>query len=143
MIADNKPKSWKATTSWEAKLNDWIWSISTDGLPRFRDSVWQDVFDRQLKSNPFQILKDSLTDRLPKFSLPLGEDSLKWTVWLSEEALWARMSTLSQVAVLKGEEKEAGIRTFKEALASEDVERNEKGEIALHGVTYMAWTDRI
>lgn len=142
-ITDNKPKSWKATTSWEEKLNQWIYSISRDGLPRFRDCAWQGVFERQLKSNPFQILKDSLSDKLPRFSLPLGEETLKWTVWLSEEALWARINTLSQVAVLEGEEKEAGIKTFKAALASDDVERNEKGEIALHGVTYMAWTDRI
>lgn len=143
MVADNKPKSWKATTSWEAKLNEWIWSIATDGLPRFRDEAWQNVFADQLKFNPFQILKDSLTDGLPRFSLPLGEDSVKWTAWLSEDALWARINTLSQVAILKGGRREEGIRTFKQALQSDDVERNEKGEIALHGVTYFAWTDRI
>lgn len=82
-------------------------------------------------------------DHLPKFSLPLGEDSVNWTVWLSEDALWARINTLSQITVLKGEERENAVKVFKDALAGDDVERNEKGEIAAHGVTYFAWTDRI
>jgi hypothetical protein len=141
--SDNKPRSWPSVTSWGKKLNDWIWSISTDGLPRFRDEAWPNVFEKQLKHSPLQILRDSFTSNLPKFSLPLGEESVKWKVWLSEDALWARISTLSQVAVLQGAQKEAGLRTFKEALQSEDVERNEKGEIALHGVTFFAWTDKI
>ena len=64
-------------------------------------------------------------------------------MWLSEEALWARINTLSHVAVLKGEQREASERLFKEAMQYDDVERNEKGEVALHGVTYFAWTDRI
>lgn len=88
-------------------------------------------------------MKDSLTGDLPRFSLPLGEDRVPWTVWLSEDALWARINTLSQVAVLEGEEKEAGERVFREALTGEDVERNDKGEVALHGVTFFAWTDRL
>lgn len=80
---------------------------------------------------------------LPRFSLPLGEEKVEWTVWLTEEALWARINTLSQVAVLKGGQKEAARRTFEEVLKGDDVERNEKGEIALHGWTYFAWTDKI
>lgn len=139
----NKPKSWNASTSWEAKLNEWVRSVATDGVPRFRDEAWQAVFRDQLKSNPLQVLRDTLVNDLPKFSLPLGEGSVKWTVWLSEDALWARINTLSQVAVLEGEKREAGIRTFKEAMQGDDVERNEKGEVALHGVTYFAWTDRL
>lgn len=68
---------------------------------------------------------------------------MKWTVWLSEDALWSRIGTLSQIAVLQGQERENASRVFKEALNGDDVERNEKGEIAVHGVTYFAWTDRI
>ncbi|KAB5580778.1 S-adenosyl-L-methionine-dependent methyltransferase [Coniochaeta sp. 2T2.1] len=139
----NKPKSWPSVTSWGKKLNDWIWSISTDGLPRFRDEAWQSVFEKQTKHNPIQILRDSLSADFPKFSLPLGEETIKWTVWLSEDALWARINTLSQVAVLQGPGKEEAYMTFKEALQSEDVMRNERGEIALHGVTFFAWTDKI
>lgn len=142
-MSDNKPKSWSAATSWVEKLNQWIWSIATDGLPRFRDQLWQDVFQKQLKHNPLRIIRDSLTNNLPRFSLPLGEESVEWKVWLSEEALWARVNTLSHVAVLPEEEKKAGYGIFKEVLQSEDVERNEKGEIALHGWTFFAWTDKI
>jgi hypothetical protein len=88
-------------------------------------------------------MKDSFTDNLPKFSLPLGEDSIRWTVWLTEDALWDRFATLSQVAVLQGEEKEAARRMLKETLQMEDVERNDKGEVALHGATYFAWTSKV
>jgi hypothetical protein len=105
--------------------------------------VWQGVFQRQLKSNPLVILRDSFTDNLPKFSLPLGEDSVRWTVWLSEEALWARINTLSHVAILEGEQRETAVSTFREALAMADVERNENGQVAVHGVTYFVWTNKI
>lgn len=140
---DNKPASWSATTKWEQKLNDWVFSIAADGLPRFRDEKWQDVFTRQVPRDPVTAIKDSLTGDLPQFSLPLGEDRVPWTVWLSDEALWARINTLSQVAVLEGEQKREGERVFREALTGEDVERNDKGEVALHGVTFLAWTDRV
>lgn len=67
--------------------------------------------------------------------------SKKWTVWLTEDALWARFNTLSQVAMLKGQDRAIVERTFKEALRGDDVERNEKSQIAVHGVTYYSWTD--
>ncbi|VBB72789.1 Putative methyltransferase [Podospora comata] len=122
----NKPREWKATTTWEEKLNSWIYSISSDGQPRFRDGQWRGALeDQQL------------------FALPLSEETVKWTVWLSEGALWSRINTLSQVAILEGSDREAAVRVFKEALQSPDVERNEKGEIALHGVTYFVWTKKL
>jgi len=34
-------------------------------------------------------------------------------------------------------------KVFDEALAGEDVEMNEKGEVALHGATYLVWTSRV
>lgn len=37
-ILDNKPKDWEATTKWEQKLNDFVFSLD-DGLPRFRHQV--------------------------------------------------------------------------------------------------------
>ncbi|KAK0672808.1 S-adenosyl-L-methionine-dependent methyltransferase [Cercophora samala] len=122
----NKPRNWKATTEWEEKLNSWIYSISSDGQPRFRDGQWRGVFENQ-----------------QLFTLPLGEETVKWTVWLSEEALWSRINTLSQVAILEGSDREAAVKVFKEALRSSDVERNEKEEIALHGVTYFVWTKKV
>ena len=106
--------------------NDRIWSIPSDGNPRFRDQKWKEAFNGQ-----------------DLFSLPLGEQTIKWTVWLSDDALWSRINTLSQVAVLEGQERESAINVFKEALQSPDVERNERGEIALHGITYFAWTKKI
>ncbi|KAI0135124.1 S-adenosyl-L-methionine-dependent methyltransferase [Daldinia grandis] len=138
----NKPKTWQATTAWEQKINNFIWSLD-DGLPRFRHQKWKEVFDQQLPSNPLQVIKDTFTDQLPRFSLPLGEDSIKWTVWLSEEALASRLNTLSQIAVLKDDKREAWAKFFKETIQGDDVERNEKGEIAVHGVTFFAWTDRL
>ncbi|KAL7629548.1 hypothetical protein AAE478_001069 [Parahypoxylon ruwenzoriense] len=138
----NKPRAWEASTKWEQKINDFIWSLD-DGLPRFRHQKWKEVFEQQLPGNPLQAIKDAFTDGLPKFSLPLGEDTIKWTVWLSEEALASRLNTLSQIAVLKGDEREAWIKLFKEVIQGDDVERNEKGEIAVHGLTYFFWTDRL
>ncbi|OTA93611.1 hypothetical protein M434DRAFT_395428 [Hypoxylon sp. CO27-5] len=138
----NKPQSWPATTKWEQKLNDFVYSLD-DGLPRFRHLKWKEVFDQQLPATPLQVIKDTFTDRLPRFSLPLGEDSVKWTVWLSEEALSLRLNTLSQIALLKGEKREAYLKLLKEILQGDDVERNEKSEIAVHGVTFFIWTDRI
>jgi hypothetical protein len=107
------------------------------------EKKWQQVFEEQPPSNPIQAIRNTFADHLPRFSLPLGKGSVKWTVWLNEDALWARFNTLSHVAILKGEERDAAIKIFKETIQGDDVERNEKGEIASHGVTYYAWTDRI
>lgn len=104
---------------------------------------WKDVFEEQLPSNPVQALKNTLSDQMPLFSLPLGEESIEFTTWLDTAALWSRLRTLSQLAVLEGAQLETARRVFDEALAMDDVERNEKGEIAVHGHTYMAWTDRL
>lgn len=123
---DNKPKSWQASTAWAQHLNDWIHSLAVkDGNKRFRDMEWQDVFAEQ-----------SL------FSVPLGEDSVEWTHWLSEAALWRRINTLSHVALLEGQDKEDGEKKFREAMGMNDVVRNEKGEVECHGRTYLAWTER-
>lgn len=113
---------------------------SEDAHP-FRELRWQEIFSEQLKSNPVQVLRDTLTNKLPQFSLPIGQDSVEWTHWLSEEALWKRINTLSHVALLKGEERERAERIFREAMAMEDVVRNDKGEVECHGRTYLAWTD--
>ena len=80
---------------------------------------------------------------LPRFSLPIGEQRTAWTVWLSADGLWARLQTLSQIAVLEGAGRDRAKAVFEDALRGDDVERNEKGEVAVHGVTYFAWTDRL
>lgn len=56
------------------------------------------MFDDQIKSTPLTITAFAS----PLFSLPLGEEAVKWTVWLSKENIWKRFSTLSQIAVLEG-----------------------------------------
>jgi len=101
------------------------------------------VFEQQLPSNPLQVIKNTLSDHLPKFSLPLGEAKVPFEVWLSEDALWSRLRTLSQIAVLCPEDLAKAENTAREILKGEDVERNDKGEVKLHGDTYFAWTDRI
>ena len=140
---DNGARLWKLTTRWEQKLKDIVTELE-DGHPRFRHMEWKNLFDRKLDSTPLQTLKDTFTHSLPTFSLPLGEETVKWTaVWLEDIAIWARFGTLSQVANLdKGKREKVRKRVF-EALKGDDVERNDKGEVAVHGVTYLAWTSRI
>ena len=114
-----------------------------DGQARYRHLKWKEVFENQQDSTPLQALKDTLTHHLPLFSLPLGEERTKWTVWLSDEAVWARYATLSQIANLEGEKLEDVKRTVFEALKGEGTERNEKGEVGIHGVTHFLWTSRV
>lgn len=56
------------------------------------------MFENQVKSTPLSIAMAAD----PLFSLPLGEEEIKWTVWLSRENIWKRFRTLGQVAVLDG-----------------------------------------
>ncbi|GKT89721.1 methyltransferase protein [Colletotrichum tofieldiae] len=142
----NKPQHWKASTPWENALNELVFSLGSDGQPRFRDFVWKDVFDNQLDSNPLRAVKDVVFEggrKMPLFSVPVGEEKVPFTVWLTPEAVWNRLRTLSQVAVLKGDAARAFKERFDAILAGESVERNDKGEVALHGVTYFAWTSRL
>ncbi|KAL8849273.1 MAG: hypothetical protein Q9221_005743 [Calogaya cf. arnoldii] len=95
---DNAPESWKPTTEWEATMKEIMWSYN-DQRPRFRHDLWRNVFDKQLSSNPFTIQAAD-----PLFSLPLGEGSAEFIHWLHPDAIWERFHSLSQIAVLKGDE---------------------------------------
>ncbi|PSR97509.1 methyltransferase domain-containing protein [Coniella lustricola] len=140
----NKPKAWASSTRWAQHLNDWIHSLGTkDNDKRFRDMKWQEVFEKQLKTNPIQVLRDTVMGNMPRFSVPLGQDSVEWTHWLSEQALWNRIRTLSHVAMLQGADKVEAERVFREAMAMDDVVRNENAEVECHGRTYLAWSDRM
>lgn len=97
----NAPRSHKASSSWEAKLHEVIWSFDDD-QPRFRHEKWRRVFDEQIKSNPISVT----TSANPLFALPLGEHVQQWEIWLSKDAVWDRYNTLSQIAILEGEERE-------------------------------------
>lgn len=142
ITSDNGPKSWETATKWEQKLKDIIAELE-DGHPRFRHMEWKKIFDKQLESTPLQALKDTFTHNLPPFSVPLGEDTFKWTVYLNDEGVWSRYSTLSQIANLEAGKREEVRKAVFDALKGNDVERNERGEVALHGVTYLAWTSRV
>jgi hypothetical protein len=109
-----------------------------DTQPRFRDSQWRTVFDEaQLAGNPLTAAFTST----PLFSLPLAEETESWSVWLSEERLWQRFSTLSHIAVLEGEELKRVKGIFDDAV--KEVRRNEKAEIEVHGMTVCVWTTKI
>lgn len=139
---DNGPKSWQATSSWEQTLKELVSGLE-DGLPRFRDLRWKEVFEKQLDATPLQTLKSTFTQDFPQFSLPIGEEEIKWTVYLPDEGVWSRYSTLSQIANQEESKKEDIRRSVLAALKDESTERNEKGEVAVHGVTFLAWTSRV
>lgn len=97
---------------------------------------WKEVFEEQQEATLFHAT-------YPKFSLPIREDSIKWTVWLKDDDIWSRYSTLSQIANQAANQKEKTKERVTEALKDTSTEHNEKGEVAVHGVTYFAWTSRV
>jgi ubiquinone/menaquinone biosynthesis C-methylase UbiE len=144
--ADNKPKHWPATTPWEESLNQLVHSLESDGQQRFRQFLWKDVFDAQVPSNPVETAANFLvpgSNKRPFFSVPIGEDSEPWVVWLAPEALWKRLATLSQVAMLEGEALDKFRARFDEILKDPSVKTNDKGEVAVHGKTYFAWSSKV
>jgi hypothetical protein len=88
------------SSPWEGKVRELIWTLDDDN-PRYRHGKWRAVFDDQLKSTPLTIQSAN-----PLFSLPLGEGRIGFTKWLSKEAIWDRIQTLSQVAIQEGEQRE-------------------------------------
>ncbi|CAD6585348.1 MAG: hypothetical protein ASARMPREDX12_001971 [Alectoria sarmentosa] len=94
----NAPMSWKPTAEWEGKLKDITWSFGNEDV-RFRHEQWRKVFETQLEITPFSIQAAD-----PLFSLPLGENSVEFNQSLSPDAIWDRYHTLSQFAVLEGQE---------------------------------------
>lgn len=127
ILPDNKPRAWKASTQWEQKLNELIIDAVTDGQPRFRENVWQDVFDRQKGL----------------FATPIGHDSTEWTIWLSPDALWSRLRTLSHIAILEGSAADDFKAKVDGILKEGDCTWNEKGEVAVHGFTHFYWTPKL
>ena len=77
-------------------------------------------------------------------------------------ALWHRYSTLSQFAALGVKELEVMIsnplqsqslrdslrtqtlqNTVQQAITGDDVEKNDRGELSIHGQTMLAWTSAV
>ncbi|KAL8680188.1 MAG: hypothetical protein Q9186_003600 [Xanthomendoza sp. 1 TL-2023] len=130
-------QTWEPRTKWEATLKDIMWSYD-DQQPRFRHETWRKVFEKQLSSTPFTIQAAD-----PLFSLPIGEDSVEFTHWLSPEAIWERFRSLSQIAVLEHEELGGVKDRALAAMGASDVERNGNGELPLHGRVVYAWTSSV
>ncbi len=99
-FVDIAPQSWEPSTTWEAKVKAITWRLD-DQLPRFRHEQWKQVFEKQLATTPFTIQAAD-----PLFSLPIGEQSIPFTYWMSKEAIWDRYSTMSQIVLLNPREKE-------------------------------------
>lgn len=83
---DNAPLSWSVATPWEQKLKDLMWSMD-DGHARFRHQKFQEVFEAQQESTPLQTIIDAVTHNMPKFSLPLGEETIPVRTHLLEHLL--------------------------------------------------------
>lgn len=134
---DNAPRSWKIHDGWETVMRDVIWTFDDDS-PRFRHEKWRQVFDEQTASNPVSL---QLSD--PLFSLPLGEGAVDFQTWLSKDAIWSRLRTLSQLAVLEGEELDKVKKTFDDSMDMESNKVDEAGRVAVHGRTVFFWTSKI
>jgi hypothetical protein len=101
-----------------------------DGHARFRHLKWKNILSTEFEK--------------PLFKRPLQEDrNVKWTVYLTDEAIWKRLSTVSTIENLDPEKRENIKRQILEVLKGDGVERNEKSEVALHGLTYFAWIERV
>lgn len=108
-----------------------IWTFD-DSSPRFRHEKWRQVFEDQ-----------STSGQSPLFSVPLNEAALEFTSWLSKEDLWGRLRTLSQLAILEGEELQKVRGTFEESLKRPGTEVDEAGRVAVHGRTVLYWTQKV
>ena len=135
--SDNAPKSWDIHTGWESKMRDLIWTFDDD-LPRFRHEKWKQVFDEQNASNPL-----TLHFANPIFGLPIGETTIDFETRLSKDDIWKRFRTLSQIAILQGDELERVKTEFFEAINADETEVDEQGRVAVHGRTFLAWASRI
>ncbi|KAF2016070.1 methyltransferase [Aaosphaeria arxii CBS 175.79] len=140
----NTPSTYPIKTEWATTLRRHLFAlddVTGDREPRFRHDRWRKAFEDQVSSTPITAALVGKTSSL--FSLPLGEQKVEWTVWLDKEGLWKRLSTLSHVANLVGEKLEETRRIFDEALAGIDVERNQQGQVAVHGTTVVVWASKI
>ena len=136
-LIDNSPKSWEVHSGWESKMRDLIWSFDDD-LPRFRHEKWRKVFDQQNVGNPLTTLFAT-----PLFGLPIGESNLEWETWLSKDDVWKRYRTLSQIAILEGDELEKVKKQFFGAIDADDTTVDTTGKVPVHGRTVYAWTSKI
>ncbi|KAK6721664.1 hypothetical protein SNK04_000555 [Fusarium graminearum] len=127
----NQPESWPSPTGWEKELLDLNFNEKADKEPRFRHQVWKQVFERQAEAEK------------PFFSTPIETDKVSWSVWLTPEALWDRFNTLSWNALREGEERRVFREKYDKIVKEGGGEINDKGEIELHGCTFIVWISRL
>ncbi|RVX67431.1 hypothetical protein B0A52_08784 [Exophiala mesophila] len=132
----NAPLSWDIQPGWSHEMRRVVHTFHDDTL-RFRDGQWRKVFDEQNRSDPLSLQFSAN----PIFGLPIGEGHVAYEHRLSPDAVWARLSTLSQIAVLRGEAFDKVKQTFYEA-ANVD-EQDDQGRIAVRGRTVFFWTSKI
>ena len=101
----NSTRGFKPSTVWESKLHDLLWTFDDD-VPRYRHEQWRRVFDEQVKSTPLSLIIAG-DDQL--FSLPLAEHDEEFEASLPKEKVWERFNTISQIAVLEGEDREVSV----------------------------------
>ena len=136
ILTDNAPLSWDIEPGWGRKLREVITTFHDD-TPRFRDDKWRQVFDEQNRTDPLSL---QFTAN-PIFGLPIGEGHVVYEHRLPPDAVWARLSTLSQIAVLEDDELNKVKKTFYDAVELDD--KDSQGRIAVHGRTVFFWTSRI
>src|SRR4051812_22853880 len=103
-MADDTPRPYPLSTAWAAKLRDYVLSLdesNTHHDPQFRNDQWRNVFEHQVASTPITAAFVGESNSL--FTLPLGEDMVKWHIWLDREALWNRLRALGSIAILADE----------------------------------------
>ncbi|GAO15561.1 hypothetical protein UVI_02020300 [Ustilaginoidea virens] len=127
----NQPPGWTASTKWEDGVKQLVLALPPDGIDRFRDDKWWQVFERQASASE------------PYFAAPIGRETVSFTAWRTKELLWDRINTLSQVAVLRGHEKDMFKARFDEIFENGDQVWNDEGEVEFHGVTTYGWTSRL
>ncbi|KAL1996246.1 hypothetical protein VTN49DRAFT_298 [Thermomyces lanuginosus] len=115
------------SSHWELVVKDIIWNELDDSLPRFRHNVWRQVF-----TETGQTL----------FKAPVQETSVDDNYYASRQQIWERLRTLSQFSILEGEKLIDVKSRIDEALAREDVEVDEKGNVLVRSKTHAAWTRR-
>ncbi|QUC18709.1 uncharacterized protein UV8b_02950 [Ustilaginoidea virens] len=121
----NQPPGWTASTKWEDGVKQLVLALPPDGIDRFRDDKWWQVFERQASASE------------PYFAAPIGRETVSFTAWRTKELLWDRINTLSQVAVLRGHEKDMFKARFDEIFENGDQVWNDEGEVEFHGVTTL------
>lgn len=135
----NAPKEWDIHEGWESTMRDVMWSEELeDDQPRYRNLQWKKVFDEQGTGNPLLLHLSN-----PLFGLPVGEDSVEFTRWLSKNDVWSTFQTYSQVANLKEDQLAKVKDTFDKAINSSETEVNAESKVAVHGKTVFAWTSSI